>query len=364
MRQTQHSDIRDALQGGLFDGQPAGSLKHVAAGASSLADLMRGPQKRRALEFVPAPARQRLRDAHPFPLVGVRKGDGFWSFRVPAALGWSGRHEYLQVGDAGSCIVAIVLDCDEGGRLWEQIADGEVPPPNWIVWRTTAQGTRRGHAVWTLKAPVHKGPNAKRRPLRTLARVAEWLRAATRADCSYSGLLTRCPFHEREDLRTEWGRKDPYPLLELLDWVPKGWRRPRVPTTSYGRNCSLFDALRKWAYQPRHWGKDFEGIHAVAKQMNAQFNAPLPLAEVKDVAKSVAGWVAKRRAKQEWTQETFAFVQAARGRKSGKSRRKRTAERDAAIVRALQGGASTRQVAAEHGIGQSAVVKIRQRHDR
>lgn len=304
-----------------------------------------GTQLRLPLEFVPQPARQRLRDAHPFPLVGVRDEEGFRSFRMPPQVAWSGRFEYLQAGDAGSCIVAIVLDCDEGGWLWEQIEDGKIPPPSWVVWRTTATGVRRGHAVWTLEAPVHKGPNARRRPLQVLARAAEWLRAAARADCSYSGLLTRCPFHARPDLFTEWGREAPYPLAELTDWIPRGWRRPRVPTTSYGRNCSLFDSLRRWAYQPRNWGASFEGIHAAARRMNEQFDVPLPVLEVRDVAKSVAGFVAKRRDRKDWTQETFAFVQAARGRRSGRARRRKTAGRDGRIVAARAEGWSLRAIA-------------------
>ena len=44
-------------------------LTHIAAGASSLAGIAPGTQMRLPLEFVPQPARQRLRDAHPYPLV-------------------------------------------------------------------------------------------------------------------------------------------------------------------------------------------------------------------------------------------------------------------------------------------------------
>lgn len=319
-----------------------------------------GAQLRLPLDFVPPPARQRLRDAHPFPLVGVRDEEGFRSFRVPPEAAWSGRFEYLQAGDAGSCIVAIVLDCDEGGWLWGQLADGQLPGPNWIVWRTTAAGTRRAHAVWTLAAPVHKGPKARRRPLQVLARAAEWLRSAARADCSYAGLLTRCPFHARAGLLTEWGREAPYPLAELTDWIPKGWRRPRVPTTSYGRNCSLFDSLRRWAYQPRNWEAGFEGAHATARLMNEQFDVPLPVLEVKDVAKSVAEFVAKRRSR-EWTQETFSFVQAARGRKSGAARRAKSEPRDKQILANAAAGMTQRAIARRHGITQQMVCKILRR---
>jgi len=314
------------------------------------------------LKWVPSPARERLRNAHPFPLVGIRDDKGFRSFRTHPRPAWSGRYEYLQAGDAGSCYVAVVLDCDDGHRLRELIEDRRIPGPNWIVWREGEPGELRCHAVWTLEAPVHKGPNASRKPLEMLARAAEWLRHRTRADCSYSGLLTRCPFYERGDLRTQWLAKAPWPLLELLDWIPKGWRRPRVSTTSYGRNCSLFNGLRKWAYQPRNWKAGFEGIHATARLMNGQFDAPLPLREVRDVAKSVAGYVGRKLAQKTWTQQTFSFLQAARGRKSGKTRRKKTAARNARILaRRTETGATSRALAKEFGLHHVTIARILKR---
>lgn len=52
------------------------------------------------LKWVPSPARERLRDAHPFPLVGIRDDRGFRSFRTHPRPAWSGRYEYLQAGGA------------------------------------------------------------------------------------------------------------------------------------------------------------------------------------------------------------------------------------------------------------------------
>lgn len=309
----------------------------------------------------------RLRDAHRFPLVGIRSTPAeFHTRRVPARRAWSGTFEYVQTADTGSSFCAIALDCDAGAALYEALADLQVPPPTWIVWRTTETGERRAHAIWSLQVPVHHGRTARVTPLRMLARCAEWLAHATSADRGYNGLLSRCPTFERTDLEVEYGREEPYTLAEIGEWIPKGWRRPSLPRTAPGRNCAVFEGLRRWAYKPRHWGASFDEVLAAARRLNALHEVPLGEREVLDIAKSVYGWVAERLESEEWTERTFRSKQAARGRKggikSGVARRRENAPRDEAIVKArLETGASHRDLAKQFDIDQSTVGRILER---
>ena len=61
------------------------------------------------------------------------------------------------------------------------------------------------------------------------------------------------------------------------------------------------------------------------------------------------------------TQRKFAFIQSCRGKRSGKARRMRVAERDAEIVQAVAGGASLRSVGAQYGLALSTVHHIARR---
>ena len=313
--------------------------------------------------FAPVPLRERLRDFHRFPAVGVRRSDGrFWTSRRSAELAWQGgggRWPYIQLASSGRAQAAIILDCDEGGLLWERLADGEIPAPSWRVWRR-AEDVLRAHVGWGLARPVHTGASARRVPQDTLARCSEWLAQTTGADANYAGLLTRNPCHAAEGLEIEWGRLEPYPLAELLDWVPRGWRRPRLAATAEGRNCAVFHALRRWAYQPRNWGAGYEGLEQTAKALNALHAVPMGEREVGDIVKSVHGWMAGRLADGQW-QQGFLELQAARGVKSGESRRRKTALRDALIRQRAATGARVSTIAAECGVDRRTVRRALQR---
>ena len=67
-----------------------------------------------------------------------------------------------------------------------------------------------------------------------------------------------------------------------------------MPATAEGRNCAVFHALRRWAYQPRNWELGWEGLLQTAKALNALHAVPLGERELGDIVKSVHGWMAKR----------------------------------------------------------------------
>ena len=100
--------------------------------------------------------------------------------------------------------------------------------------------TGHSHAVWTLAAPVHKYPKARRGPLDYFAAIAEFYALTLGADAGYNGVLVHNPVSTPYE--TRWGPELPYPLEQLARVIPFGWRAPDVRQTGVGRNCDLFRA--------------------------------------------------------------------------------------------------------------------------
>ena len=114
----------------------------------------------------------------------------------------------------------------------------------------------------------------------------------------------------------------------------------------------------RWAGRPRNAS---EPVLPAAVGINAQFTAPMGFPEVAGIAKSV------ERYRAEWIEEGIYYehdsaAQAARGRRSGASRRKRTAARDAAIIEARAStGATHRQLGEEFGLHYRTIGRILKR---
>ena len=298
-----------------------------------------------------------LREAHTYPLVsrGNRQGRPFTSRRVPASEAWDYPEIEFRTPNSQPCIV---LDLDGSSALervlWS-VEKGRVLQPNWMVTRKDGGGT---HMVYTLARPVLTGPDMRAAPIRALARVSEYYATAVEADSGYTGVLSHNPMARAHGpgFATNWGRREPYRLPELAEVIPFGWRIPKVPRTGEGRNCALFDALRRFAGSPENAEHD---LFTVAMAINQGFERPLSVQEVRGIAKSVtkrrARWVARG---AYYTPEQRTLWGRERGIRSGKARRKRTADRDSEIIEAVEAGRSYRAVAREFGLSAMAVWKI------
>lgn len=200
------------------------------------------------------------------------------------------------------------IDNEEAGATW---LDCDAPMPNWIC-----QNPSNGHAHYgyQLIAPVPRTLKARATPQRYLARIQHAMTEQLRADRAYSHFLTKTPEHPKH--RTIWGRKQPYTLPELAEWLPDDLPLPkrikRTEAVGEGRNVTLFDALRFWAYRERSRYNCFDRwlntCLAYANGLN-QFSSPLPSNEVRHTATSVAKWT--------WQNITMSFseVQSARAQK-------------------------------------------------
>ena len=346
-----------------------------SSSSASAKPLQDHPEPKRQLclpyKYLPRRLKEHgVADAHSYPLVADRRDDdSLLVTRVPAELAWD--HPLVEWGRTGNSFAAIVLDVDTQEAL-ERIAAANmgasaVPTPNLVAYRLLSG---HGHAIWTLKRPVHRGAAARPGPLAVLARVTEWLRCELQADAGYTGVLVANPEHA--DYETAWLRVAGYGLAELREPIPHGWRRPRRPTTDIGRNCAVFTKLRSWIGRPANWEAPLEEIVAHAYAMNATFPVGMSNGEVQGIARSVHH-IHLRKMRSGEQQSTFSMIQsfrgaknsptnqAAKGRQSGEARRHRTQERDQRILRCLEAGCGVRQVARSEGLHHRTVSDIRDR---
>ena len=310
-----------------------------------------------ALDYAPAELRQHgYRDAHAFPLVSPDIDKVRSSWRVPAQQAWGFPRLELRAANSWPCIT---LDCDgreSVGRLSEYILDENLPTPNVIVQRVASGNV---HAHFMLTTPVHRGDDARVKPLQALARVAEYLSVALHADRGYNGVLTLNPAWDGPEFKTSYLRAWPWELRELGEIVPSRWRIPPVPETAIGRNVSLFRWAVKEAHRPRVaevlrvYGRNdcpiWEGI--VAAKNAAEFGSvALPAAEVRSIARSSA-----RYSLRQYDREKFREIQTARARKP--RQKARTVDRER-VAELLASGHSQRKVAALIGCDHRTVDRI------
>ena len=253
------------------------------------------------IDYAPAKVREHgLVEAHTFPLVskGKQGGAHAGSFRVHASGAWLFPEIELRAGNSWP---SIVLDCDGANALYrivEAVEHGEILTPNWAVTRRESGGT---HAVWNLARPVHRGEQARIAPRKALSRISEYYAATIEADSGYNGVLSHNPMHAAHGpgFVTNWFHREAYRLDELGEVIPFGWRKPTVSVTAIGRNCSMFDALRRWAGKPENREND---VLAAAMLINSEIGRlhgkpPMKQSEVGEIARSVhrkrREWIAK-----------------------------------------------------------------------
>lgn len=204
------------------------------------------------------------------------------------------QYPYLQLNPPGIVrVVSIDVDYECGPYGWRDVW---APPPNFTVH---AVKTGRVHCSDVLAVPVstktEKGQ--PKHPARWLAGISRALVRKLEAD-RVVPVITRNPFAPGPDARLTIHRIEPYDLDELDSWV--GTRppefRPVLEHSGIGRNVSLFDSLRIWAYRQvrrcRAMGEErwYRYVLSEAEELNSEFRHPLQWREVRDVARSVASW--------------------------------------------------------------------------
>lgn len=198
--------------------------------------------------------------------------------------------------------------------------------PNWVVVNP-ANG--HAHSLWLLASPIPRTEYSHRKPIAYAHAITEGLRISVNGDKGYAGLITKNPLHaswEAYQLHSHAYTLDELKTaLEADNCMPgKRWRKTkRRYVTGLGRNCTIFDSARLWAYREmRHYfGYPFRLRVAVENyvfQLNREFKDPLPNREVSQIADSIVRWLL---ASDMWNdgeavyEANFVAIQSARGRK-------------------------------------------------
>ncbi len=271
---------------------------------------------------------------------------------------------YIQVNPPHLRIWSIFdVDRPGGGLAWET---SDLPSPN---FSTVNRENGHAHLVWGLSAPVLMvGHGVHEKPLRYLAGIEGLMREKLQADLGYAGLITKNPVHPL--WKTYRGPRGFYDLGYLAEWLPDLEKhvpkRCKVQEYGLGRNCTLFDWLRAYAYRAirGYWkeGSDrwLEALNYRALERNAEFRVPLHASEVKHIVRSVhkytwAKFTPERYSAWQAKQGAKAKNQAEAGKLSGLARA-RAAEDRCATARLMRAkGMSLRDIAAELGVPKSTV---------
>lgn len=227
--------------------------------------------------------------------------------------------------------IALDLDYEEAPARVLDLARGRyIPAPNIITANPDEKGA---HAVWLLEHPVARSEAASQKPLRWLAALEAELTERTEADRGYSGFLTKHP-RFIGFATMPGGASNLYTLAGLEAGL--GGSVPRLTThralvekgTATGRNCYIFDTVRRRAYTLRRswFGREGERgafeqfstqVYAMAMALNSGSVAglwacgALSESEVRATAKSISKWT--------WANMTgaeFSRIQAERGRRA------------------------------------------------
>ncbi|EFP67096.1 MULTISPECIES: replication initiation protein [Ralstonia] len=222
----------------------------------------------------------------------VRSTDSFeegTKFRSKnSALGF----RYIEHNQIYRKYIVIDVDKEKSAYLWEDLG---LPPPTII---TVNPATTHSHYLWELKTPVIFTEAGRSHPKRFYENVDTALTLAIPgADPAYVGKFTRNPLH------TYWCtiiHKVSYDLADFGEYVDLTPARKRIDLAwnIEGRNSTLFDTVRLWAYMAvkmnRSYSDFFEQVIFKAHEVNQEFfdlpGGMLPAKEVLSTARSIADW--------------------------------------------------------------------------
>lgn len=228
---------------------------------------------------------------------------------------------YIQLNPP-SVIHWMIYDIDRPNSAYAWY-DANLPPPFAVV---VNESNTHCHIIYRLESPVCMSDLAHEKPLRYLDAIQRAYTVKLQADVNYSGLIAKNPFSQNHWRVIYCAVNALYSLSELAEYVDLTQVPKRCKNASeavaLGRNCYLFDSLRKVAYKSireyRQGKVDVWRTHILDQAMSMNvFREPLPHSEIKAIAKSVANWVWKH---MRHDTEAFKHKQSARGKLSGKAR--------------------------------------------
>ena len=246
------------------------------------------------------------------------KLDGIYRLNKPKALG----KIYIEHNNE-SFINSIVFDIDDdmGAVAWDMAG---VPIPN-VITQNPANG--HAHLFYALASPVCITEKAHKKPQKLLTGVIAGLTDRLGADPCYTGKITKNPLNPQ--WRTFWNNTEPYELNFLRDFIAE----KRLPTKTIvrktlteGRNSTLFDLLRLYAYGivfRYQKAEDYSGFMSAleerATMINDDFSHGLCHKEIWHTVKSITNWTWDN-----FDHERFSEIQSIRASRPKKNGRKQS----------------------------------------
>lgn len=246
-------------------------------------------------------------------------------------------YKYIQINDLYIKSLIIDIDRPEAATMW--LDYGSVTP-NWI---SINEENGHGHYCWILDKPIPLTHNARQKPIEYFKTIRYSLSKQYESDLAYSGLITKNPLKWQTTFLTN----KRYTLNELTSGIDLESPPPRLES-GVGRNVSLFDSVRVWAYtnirQHHNYDTWVKFIYNVTNSLNT-FEPSLPTSEVKSISRSVANWVWKN-----FTKEKFSEIQSIRGKRSAIARTAKNKDKIITTKELYKQGKTYREIAKELGI--------------
>jgi hypothetical protein len=221
----------------------------------------------------------------------------------------------------------LCFDIDYPCVLETTFREKTLPAPNLIIIN---KKNNHSHLLYGIKDQIHLTDNANIKPIRYAQSVSYALREELMADKGYTGLIIKNPSHGiwntieiEKDLWTLGGLAE---YLTLPNKMPK-----RESLIGLGRNCTLFELGRKYAYsevlkQKIIGNKDkfYNIVLNFIEEQNKDFPEPLQYNEYKAIAKSITNWTWKHygdKTSKQWSmyikRTHTSEIQAFRGKIGG-----------------------------------------------
>ena len=276
-------------------------------------------------------------------------------------MGWQKQRPSLDVSVQHDGPLGIVPWSIGTSALDVDIGDWRKLPRSWVNYGTRRKSGRhlfyaddqaRGNSTWAAEdcAGEVRGANGY---------LILWKDGAERIAAAIAGprQLSLFPF----PVELIQDRSEPGRLIQFPERSVSPFRSLDLERVQEGaRNASLFDVVRKRAYQEltgyRKEGGNLGGwlrrVYACTDDNNRRFPDPLKRAEVRAIAYSVATWV--------WSRgyDHSTEKQKERQVKQAESRRKKNRARDLSIIQAAVDGESMRSLGRKYGVNVSTVLRI------
>lgn len=223
---------------------------------------------------------------HPLVLSSNNFADGVQFRKRDEAI----KRRYIALNEVFKAYICLDLDVPGSAYLY---SDKNLPPP---TITTISRDSGRCHLLYKLKAPVSYTEASRRRPQRLFEVTDSALTRAFQADEGYAGRFTKNPLHPDWAVITN---PVAYDLEDFQEWIDIQAKPTLKIQNTKGRNSTLFDDLRLWAYTAHQYFNGFEqwqgAVEERATTLNASLPEPLPVKEALSVARSVLNWVWRNR---------------------------------------------------------------------